>query len=100
MDNKRVKLTTTNIEAIEQQTSDRLLGTENCYAVPDEFRGHRPTTWNNLQQNFPLPKQLQTYTRRVTLGRSRYNCFCLQAIVVSASNVLHTRRKMLPTFTG
>ena len=57
MKKKRVKLTSSNIESIEQQTYDRLLGTDNRYAVPEEFRGRRQTAWDDLQQQFPLPER-------------------------------------------
>ena len=75
MDKKRVKLTSANIDTIEQQTYDRLLGTDNRYAVPEEFRGRQQTAWDDLQQQFPLPERLQSYTTRVTVGRPRYDCF-------------------------
>ena len=75
MDNKRTRLSQSNIEEIEEQTITRLVGNRNRYEVPVEFRGRQSTVWEDLHAQFPAPPHVEEYVQRIRLARPRFDCF-------------------------
>ena len=44
---------------VEQDTYSSLCGSENRYAVSDEWKGLEPGLWGQLHSKFPAPSNLQ-----------------------------------------
>ena len=77
METKRTKFSPNSIEQVEKQTIDRLLGNEDRYAVPADFRGRVQTNWDNLVSAFPAPIEytVSLRLRQTGLNKATFDCF-------------------------
>ena len=96
MENKRAKLSQSNIEQPEEQTITRLIGNNNRYEVPVEFRGRQNTVREDLHAQFPAPPHVQEYVQRMGLARPRFDCFLPPSYNASASSVPLSRNRTSP----
>ena len=77
MESKRTKFSPNSIEQAEKEIIDRLIGNEDRYAVPSDFRGRVQTTWDSLVAAFPAPIAYTVPLRvgQTGLNRASFDCF-------------------------
>ena len=86
MKNKRMKFSPNSIAEVEKQTIDRLVGTEDRYTIPAEFKGRVQTTWDTLVSAFlaPINYTRPSCTRQIGLNIPVFDCFLSPSIVTNA----------------
>ena len=97
MENKRAKLSLSNIEQIEEQTISRLMGnTTDMRCLPNS--GEDSIVWDNLHAQFPAPPHIQSYAQRWGLSRPRFDCFLPPSYTCICSKCTTFQEQDIPFF--
>ena len=77
METKKPRFSPSTFEEVERTTIARLVGTEDRYVAPLEYRGRVSSTWDLLVAAFPVPENVNvvSYVQRNGLARPMYDCF-------------------------